>query len=231
MTQVTVLHPQASSSSIQSEIDAFGRSVIDSVVNRKGLSFSIAVSDESDIGSISGHLEKFLLLLSAASGGTLARVAPRFSDDTLPALASLTRELPAGWKAEGERTIRYGRARQVFVSVDRPFQSSGAERGYYTSESVGIRPFRCVYSFENHPRSITLARIEMFTGHIFQCLISLSLGFKPVESFPICFEQVQKCIARGEAYTDTIRFCASRLLINVVGVANFHGEILSSQNS
>jgi hypothetical protein len=127
MTQVTVLHPQASSSSVQSEIDEFGRSVIDSVVNRKGLSFSITVSDESDIASISGRLEKFILLLSAASGGTLARVAPRFSDDTLPALASLTRELPAGWKAEGERTIRYGRARQVFVSVDRPLQSSGAE--------------------------------------------------------------------------------------------------------
>jgi hypothetical protein len=127
MTQVTVLHPQASSLSIQSEIDEFGRSVIDSVVNRKGLSFSIAVSDESEIASISGRLEKFLLLLSAASGGTLARVAPRFSDDTLPALASLTRELPAGWKAEGERTIRFGRARQVFVSVDRPLQNSGAE--------------------------------------------------------------------------------------------------------
>lgn len=127
MTPVTVLHPQASSHSIQSEIDEFGRSVIDSVVNRRGSSFSIAVSDESEIASTSGRLEKFLLLLSAASGGTLARVAPRFSDDTLPALASLTRELPAGWKADGERTIRYGRARQVFVSVDRPFQSSGAE--------------------------------------------------------------------------------------------------------
>ena len=127
MTQVTVLHQQDSSSSIRSEIDEFGRSVIDSVVNRKGLSFSIAVTDESEIASISGRLEKFLLLLSAASGGTLARIAPRFSDDTLPALASLTRELPAGWRAEGKRTIRYGRARQVFVSVDRPLQSSGAE--------------------------------------------------------------------------------------------------------
>ena len=80
MTQVTVLHPQDSSSSIRSEIDEFGRSVIDSVVNRKGLSFSIAVTDESEIASISGRLEKFLLLLSAASGGTLARIAPRFSD-------------------------------------------------------------------------------------------------------------------------------------------------------
>ncbi|NQW16180.1 MAG: hypothetical protein HQ478_01725 [Chloroflexi bacterium] len=127
MAQLTVLHPRESSSSIQSEIDEFGRSVIDSVVNRKGLTFSIEVSDESEIANISGRLEKFLLLLSAASGGTMARVAPRFSDDTLPALASLTRELPAGWKAEGERTIRYGRARQVFVSVDRPLQRSGAE--------------------------------------------------------------------------------------------------------
>jgi hypothetical protein len=127
MSQVTVLHPQDPSSAIQAEIDEFGQSVIDSVINRKGHSFSIAVSDESEIGSISGRLEKFLLLLSAASGGTLARVAPRFSDDTLPALASLTRELPAGWKVEGERTIRYGRARQVFVSVDRPLQSSGAK--------------------------------------------------------------------------------------------------------
>lgn len=71
----------------------------------------------------------------------------------------------------------------------------------------------------------------MFTGHVFQRLISLFLGFKPVESFPICIEQVQKCIAWGEAYTDTIRFCASRLLIKVVGVANFHGGILSSRYS
>ncbi|MCH8222774.1 MAG: hypothetical protein IH868_05110 [Chloroflexi bacterium] len=132
MAGITLLEPPVaartdrSEASIMGETDEFGRAVIDSVISGKALSFSLEISSEARMLGVSARLERFLMVITARSGGSSARVAPRFMADTYPAMVELTRRLPAGWASEGDRTVRFGLARQLFVSVDRPVPVAGA---------------------------------------------------------------------------------------------------------
>lgn len=129
MAGITLLEPQVETETIyaaREETDEFGTAVIDSVLNGRGLTFSLEISSESEMLGISARLERFLMVITARSGGSSARVAPRFMPDTYPAMVELTRRLPAGWAAEGDRTVRFGLARQLFISVDRPIPAAGA---------------------------------------------------------------------------------------------------------
>ncbi len=100
--------------------DEFGRAAIDSVVSRKGLSLSLEVGSAAEVIETSARLEAFLLGLASFTGGTFARVAPRFLKDTYPAMLALAARLNRSWRAEGERIVRVGDARLAFVSADRP---------------------------------------------------------------------------------------------------------------
>jgi hypothetical protein len=122
-------------------LDEFGRAVIDSVVNRRGLTLSVEVPSEMEAIETSARLEAFLLPLASFTDGAFARVAPRFLDDTYPAMLALTTRLGGAWCAEGERIIRTGEARLAFVSVDRPL---GDPRG------VESRPDRLIEVVSAH---------------------------------------------------------------------------------
>ncbi len=129
MAGITLLEPPVTTQtehSTREETDEFGRAVIDSVIRGKALSFSLEISSEAEMLGVSARLERFLMVITARSGGSSARVAPRFMADTYPAMVELTRRLPAGWASEGDRTVRFGLARQLFVSVDRPDPVAGA---------------------------------------------------------------------------------------------------------
>ena len=128
MDGITLLEPPVTTQtehSAREETDEFGRAVIDSVIRGKALSFSLEISSEAEMLGVSTRLERFLMVITARTGGTSARVAPRFMADTYPAMVELTRRLPAGWASEGDRTVRFGLARQLFVSVDRPAPVAG----------------------------------------------------------------------------------------------------------
>ncbi len=129
MAGITLLEPPVAAQtehSTRGETDEFGRAVIDSVIRRKALTFSLEISSEVEMLGVSARLERFLMMITARSGGSSARVAPRFMTDTYPAMVELTRRLPAGWAPEGDRTVRFGLARQLFVSADRPVRVAGA---------------------------------------------------------------------------------------------------------
>ena len=132
MAGITLLEPPVTAQtdhsgiSVMGETDEFGRAVIDSVISGKALSFSLEISSEAAMLGVSARLERFLMVITARSGGSSARVAPRFMADTYPAMVELTRRLPAGWASEGDRTVRFGLARQLFVSVDRTIPVAGA---------------------------------------------------------------------------------------------------------
>jgi hypothetical protein len=132
MAAITLLEPPVteqadlSDRSARGETDEFGRAVIDSVIHGKALSFSLEISSEAGILGVSARLERFLMVITARSGGTSARVAPRLMADTYPAMVELTRRLPAGWAPEGDRTVRFGLACQLFVSVDHPVPAGDA---------------------------------------------------------------------------------------------------------
>ena len=100
--------------------DAFGRAVIDSVIDRKGLSFSLDTSSDAEMLEVSSKLEAFLLTIAGFTGGDMVRIAPGFMQDTFPAMVALTAKLNRNWSSRDERTIQVGEARLLFVSVDRP---------------------------------------------------------------------------------------------------------------
>ncbi len=129
MAGITLLKPPVAAQTehpTRGETDEFGRAGIDSVISGKALSFSLEISSEAGMLGVSARLERFLMVITARSGGSSARVAPRFMADTYPAMVELTRRLPAGWASEGDRTVRFGLAQQLFVSVDRPVPDAGA---------------------------------------------------------------------------------------------------------
>ena len=105
--------------------DEFSRSVLDSVVSKRGETLSIAVRSRSEAISISSRIELLLLTVGMGSGSVCARVAPSFLGDTYPAMRALTQALDqAGlsgmWTPVGGRSIRLVEAWQLFISVDTP---------------------------------------------------------------------------------------------------------------
>ena len=99
----------------------------------------------------------------------------------------------------------------------------GAKGGYYTSESVGIRLFRSFNGFENQPRSIAAAGIEVLAGHVAQCSIPLFRGVEPVESFPVRADESREGVACRKTDPDTVGLGLHRFSSEIVSVANFHG--------
>lgn len=105
--------------------DEFSRSVLDSVVSKRGETLSIAVRSEAEAISISSRIELLLLTVGMGTGSVSARVAPTFLGDTYPAMRALTEALDeAGlsgmWTPVGGRSIRLVEAWQLFISVDAP---------------------------------------------------------------------------------------------------------------
>ena len=107
-----------------SEREAFARAVMTALAGDGG-SFSAEVLSPAAVTGMASKLRLWLLVTRAAAGGLSATVSPEFLKDTYPAMLALARALDeAGlkgvWSPEGERTIRLGKARHVFVSMDRP---------------------------------------------------------------------------------------------------------------
>ena len=110
--------------------EAFGRTVMGALAGGGG-TFSADVPSSLAVTRMTTTLRLWLLVTRAATGGVSATVSPEFLRDTYPAMLALARALDdAGlkgvWAAEDERTIRLGKARYMFVSVDRPLSGHDA---------------------------------------------------------------------------------------------------------
>ena len=110
--------------------EAFARAVMAALVDGGG-TFSADVPSAQAVTGMATKLRLWLLVTRAAAGGVSATVSPGFLTATYPAMLALARALDeAGlkglWAPEDERTIRLGKARHMFVSVDRPSSRSGA---------------------------------------------------------------------------------------------------------
>jgi hypothetical protein len=105
--------------------DEFSRSVIDSIVSKRGDTFSISVQSDAEAIAISTRLELLLMTVGMGAGSISARVAPSFMDHTYPAMHSLTQALDGAglngmWTAVGGRSIRLVESWQMFISMDTP---------------------------------------------------------------------------------------------------------------
>ncbi len=108
-----------------------GRAIMDSVLGKKGLTFSVEMARQSGKNELSAQIEVLLLTLFMARGGNSVKCSPTFRPQTLVSLLRLKERLnDAGyaglWRPEHGYMIRLGRARQLFFSADGSSQVVGA---------------------------------------------------------------------------------------------------------
>ena len=101
-----------------------GRAVLDSIIGRKGHTFSVEIARQGGKNELSAQLEVLLLTLFMGAGGNAVKCSPTFSPQALISQARLQERLDdagyAGlWLTEHGYIVRLGRARQVFLSADR----------------------------------------------------------------------------------------------------------------
>lgn len=100
-----------------------GRAIMDSVVHRRGLTFTVEIARQGGKNELSAQLEALLLTMSMARGGNLIKAAPTFLPQALISMSRLKERLDdAGysgfWRMEAGHAIRLGKARQIFLSAE-----------------------------------------------------------------------------------------------------------------
>lgn len=108
-----------------------GRAIVDSVLRRRGLTFTVEIARQGGKNELSAQLEVLLLTLFMGQGGNLIKCAPTFKPQTLTSIHRLKERLnDAGysglWRSEHGHTIRLGKARQLFLSADKASHVVGA---------------------------------------------------------------------------------------------------------
>lgn len=99
------------------------KAVVDSVLNRKGLTFSVEMARQGGKNELSAHLEVLLLTIFMAKGGSAVKGSPTFKPQTVISMMRLKERLDdfgfSGiWTAEMGYIIKLGNARQVFLSAE-----------------------------------------------------------------------------------------------------------------
>ena len=99
------------------------RAVADSVVNRRGLTFSVEIARQGGKNELSAQLEVLLLTLFFNKGGNAVKCSPTFKPQTVISMIRLRERLNDWgyariWKAEMGYILRLGNARQIFLSAD-----------------------------------------------------------------------------------------------------------------
>ena len=108
-----------------------GRAVLDSVLHRRGLTFSVEVARQGGKNELSAQMEVLLLTLFMGKGGNLVKAAPTFRPQGLISLERLQDRLnQAGyggfWRREHGHIVRLGKARVLFLSADKDSHVVGA---------------------------------------------------------------------------------------------------------
>jgi hypothetical protein len=99
------------------------KAIFDSIVNSKGLTFSVEIARQGGKNELSAHIEVLLLTMCIAKGGTSIKCSPTFKPQTLISMNRLKDRLDefgydGVWQAEYGYILRLGAARQVFLSAD-----------------------------------------------------------------------------------------------------------------
>ena len=97
--------------------------ILDSVIGRKGLTFSVEIARQGGKNELSAQIELLLLTLSITETQNLVKCSPTFKPQTVISMMRLKDRLnDAGyagiWESEQGYIIRLGSARAVFLSAD-----------------------------------------------------------------------------------------------------------------
>jgi hypothetical protein len=99
------------------------KAIFDSILQGKGLTFSVEIARQGGKNELSAHIEVLLLTMFIAKGGTSIKCSPTFKPQTLISMNRLKDRLDefgydSIWQAEYGYILRLGAARQVFLSAD-----------------------------------------------------------------------------------------------------------------
>ncbi len=97
--------------------------VLDSVFNRKGMTFCVEIARQGGKNELSAQLELLLLTLFILEPKDLIKCSPTFKPQTVISMTRLKERLNdagfgASWTSELGYIIRLGNARAVFLSAD-----------------------------------------------------------------------------------------------------------------
>jgi hypothetical protein len=113
MTPLSTLRPY--------QADA-GMAIVDSVVNNRGLTFTVVMARQSGKNELSAQVELYLLLRNARTAIDAIKAAPTFEPQGKISMARLWTLAAQGEIApimgRSGRTIRIGQAREVFLSAE-----------------------------------------------------------------------------------------------------------------
>ena len=131
-----------------------GRAILDSVLGRKGLTFSVEIARQGGKNELSAQLEVLLLTLFMGIGGNAVKCSPTFRPQTLISMMRLKERLnDAGyagfWQPESGHMVRLGRARQLFLSADGSANVVGATAHFLLEidESQDVSPEKYAKEF------------------------------------------------------------------------------------
>jgi hypothetical protein len=108
--------------------------IVQSVTNRAGrgsLTITVDLEPGESAQEFSTRLRLLILVMNRDEGSVSATVSPSFRDDTYPAMLALVKALEGSgagddWHPVGPRSIRMGKAKHLFVSVDIPVADRSA---------------------------------------------------------------------------------------------------------
>src|SRR5512136_3355624 len=99
------------------------RAVADSVLNRKGLTFSVEIARQGGKNELSAHLEVLLLTLFMARGGNVVKCSPTFKPQTIISMERLRQRLDdfgfdGIYRPQMGYIVHLGNAKAVFLSAE-----------------------------------------------------------------------------------------------------------------
>jgi hypothetical protein len=99
------------------------RAIMDSVMERRGLTFSVEIARQGGKNELSAQLEVLILTLFMSKGGNSIKCSPTFKPQTVISMMRLKERLDewgyAGfWESEMGYIIKLGSAAQIFLSAD-----------------------------------------------------------------------------------------------------------------
>ena len=99
------------------------KTVLDSVQNHRGLTFSVEIARQGGKNELSAHLELLLLTLYMARGGNLIKCSPTFKPQTIISMARLKDRLDdfgfdGLYRSQMGYIIQLGEAKAIFLSAE-----------------------------------------------------------------------------------------------------------------
>lgn len=119
---VTLFARYASGLKLRTYQEAVARTIVDSVIQRKGLSIVVVFPRQSGKNELQAQIETYLLALFSQLDAEIVKVSPTWKPQTLNAMRRLERVLSRNlitrerWKKESGYIYRVGQARIFFLS-------------------------------------------------------------------------------------------------------------------